>query len=244
MISAVQEAKSSRGNRSRPRASENGDFGLLWREEVSNISDMFNTPTTLLQRVRNVEDSKSWGEFVALYEPLLLSYVRGRLAPETDARDIVQNIFLTLLRVMPTFELDHLRGRFRTWLWRITMNALIDDGRRQRRHKNGRRPWRDDFADIIPDRQGPDKEWLRAYRRRVLEHVLPQVRARTHPKTWLCFDQHLLQGRGCAEVAVNLDITANAVCANAARVFAKVRALCIEYDEEFGDETDELLSGR
>jgi len=204
---------------------------------------MFQTPMTLLQRVRNVQDAESWGEFVALYEPLLLRYVRSRTAADTDAHDIVQNIFLTLLRVMPSFELDRLRGRFRTWLWRITMNSIIDDARRQRRHKSGRTPWVEKFADTVPDRDEPDKDWLRAHRQRVLEHALAQVRDRTQAKTWLCFEQHVLQGRACIDVAVETGITANAVCANASRILAKVRQLCAEYEEGLGDENDQSLSG-
>lgn len=233
MITAVRKAQSS--------GSKNRDFDCFPERECSKLSGMFQTPATLLERVRNVQDTESWGEFVALYEPLLLSYVRGRLASDTDAHDIVQNILLTLLRVMPTFELDRLRGRFRSWLWRITMNAIIDDARRQRRHKAGRSPWTENVADNVPDRDEPDEEWRKAHRRRVLQHVLSQVRGRTQAKTWLCFEQHVLQGRGCIEVAMETGITANAVCANSSRVLAKVRELCAEYEEGFGDEKDERL---
>jgi len=233
MITAVRKAKSA--------VSKNRDFDCFTERACFKLSGMFQTPATLLERVRNVQDTESWGEFVALYEPLLLSYVRGRLAPDTDAQDIVQNIFITLLRVMPTFELDRLRGRFRSWLWRITMNAIIDDARRQRRHKAGRSPWTENVADNVPDRDEPDEEWLKAHRRRVLQHVLSLVRGRTQAKTWLCFEQHVLQGRGCIEVAMETGITANAVCANSSRVLAKVHELCAEYEEGFGDEKDERL---
>ena len=39
------------------------------------------TRSTLLMRVRDPADAEAWGEFVALYEPLLRAYVRGRGAP-------------------------------------------------------------------------------------------------------------------------------------------------------------------
>lgn len=242
MISAMRQARPFSGKRPQPVRAEKGDFDCMDDRRCYKLSDMFETPVTLLQRVRNVQDAESWAEFIRLYEPLLLSYVRGRLAPDTDARDIVQDIFLTLLRVMPTFELDRRRGRFRAWLWRITQTAIIDDARRQRRHKKGRTRWMDDTADRVPERGEPDEEWLRAHRRRVLEHVLSQVRQRTQAKTWFCFEQHVLRGRGCADVAGETGITANAVCANSTRVLAKVRELCAEYDEEFGDEDDQPLS--
>ena len=244
MITTAREAKSSLDKRSRRQLGENGDFACFGDKQCCKLSGMLNTPTTLLQRVRDLQDEKSWGEFVALYEPLLLSYVRGRVAPETDARDIVQDIFLTLLRVLPTFELDRVRGRFRTWLWRITSNAIIDDSRRQRRHKKSRSPLPDDFAESVSDDRKPDEEWLRAHRQRILEYVLSQMRDQTHEKTWHCFEQHILGERGCAEVAAEVGLTANAVCANSIRVLAKVRARCAEYEEEMGDADDEPLPGR
>src|SRR4051812_17885583 len=78
----------------------------------SKLSPMTETRTSLLRRVRNPADSASWAEFVGLYEPLLMAYVRQRGLDEHDARDVVQSIFITLLRKMPGFELDKSRGRF------------------------------------------------------------------------------------------------------------------------------------
>lgn len=236
MIAAVRKGKPACEKRPRTQASENGAFCLLRRDQASSISGMSSTSTSL---VRAVTRGERWEEFVALYDPLLLSYVRSRrLPPEIDARDIVQEIWAKLWKVMPTFKLDCRRGRFRTWLWQITMNAIIDALRRENRHNKDRVD-----IDIDPSGSEPDDDWLRKHRRRVLEHVLSQVRDRTQSKTWLCFQQHVLQERRCADVAAELGITANAVCVNSRRVFALVRELCLQYEEGFGDEDDELLSG-
>src|SRR5205085_11077858 len=62
------------------------------------------------------------------------------------------------------------------------------------------------------------RAWKDAHRQRVVEYVLPQVQTKTQAKTWTCFEQHVLHGRPCAEVAVEVGISANAVCVNAARV--------------------------
>jgi len=55
------------------------------------------------------------------------------------ARDVGQNIFVALLRKLPTFELDRSRGRFRTWLWRVTRNAVIDAARDSQQQDHVRR---------------------------------------------------------------------------------------------------------
>src|SRR4051812_28184810 len=68
------------------------------------LGAMQETRTSLLRRVRDPADRQSWGEFVALYEPLLLSYVRKRGLNDHDAQDVVQGIFIALLRKLPGFE--------------------------------------------------------------------------------------------------------------------------------------------
>ncbi len=65
--------------------------------------------------------------------------------------------------------------------------------------------------------------------------MLPRVKARTQPRTWYCFEEHLLRHRPCAEIAAELDLTPNAVSANANRVLQRVRVLCAEYQEDFDD---------
>lgn len=198
---------------------------------------MVETRTTLLLRVRDPADSESWREFVLLYEPLLLNYVRRRGLAEHDARDVVQDIFATLVRVLPGFELDHQRGRFRTWLWRVTHNAVVDWSRRRGRRAAAEEEARKEAEVAVgPDDADLEAEWLTAHRRRILEFAIQQVRSRSNERSWACFERHLLQGRSSAEVAEELGITANSVYVNASRVLARVRQQCAEYTEDLAEE--------
>jgi RNA polymerase sigma-70 factor (ECF subfamily) len=197
---------------------------------------MGETHSSLIRRVRDPADADSWREFVALYEPLLLSYVRSRGLGEHDARDVVQDIFARLLQALPAFELDPSRGGFRSWLWQVTCHAVADWARRGRRQHAAENEWHRRLTAPAPsDETGSEAEWLAAHRRRVLEFVLEQVRGQTQPPTWACFEQHVLHGRRGADVAAELGITANAVFVNASRVLARVREQCAEYLEELGD---------
>lgn len=198
---------------------------------------MVETRTTLLLKVRDPADSESWREFVLLYEPLLLNYVRRRGLAEHDARDVVQDIFATLVRVLPGFELDHQRGRFRTWLWRVTHNAVVDWSRRRGRRAAAEEEARKEAEVAVgPGDADLESEWLIAHRRRILEFAIEQVRSRSNERSWACFELHLLQGRSSAEVAEELGITANSVYVNASRVLARVRQQCAEYTEDLAEE--------
>jgi RNA polymerase sigma-70 factor (ECF subfamily) len=193
------------------------------------------TSSSLLHRVRDVSDEASWREFVRLYEPLLLSYIRGRGLQEHDARDVVQEVFTRLHRALPTFRLDRGRGRFRTWLWQVASSALADWSRTQRRQARAEQSWRDQQAGQ-PATAESERDSQAAERRRVLERGLARVRARSKPKTWACFEQRVLRGRPSAEVAAELGLTPNAVNVNAARTLARLRKQCTAGPDEVADE--------
>jgi RNA polymerase sigma-70 factor (ECF subfamily) len=189
------------------------------------------TSSSLLRRLRDSGDRESWEEFVTLYEPLLFRYVRKRGLGEHDAQDVVQGVFIALLRKLPSFELDRTRGRFRTWLWQVTSNAVVDWARSRKRSQDAqdalRREWREAGDE-------PDPDWDAELQRRVLEFALQKVRGQTAPTTWACFEEHLLKGRRGAEVGAELGVPANTVYVYAARVLARVREQCEAYLEELG----------
>ena len=191
------------------------------------------TSSSLIRRVKNPNDHASWGEFVELYEPLLVRYIRKRGLSEHDAQDVVQTVFISLLRKLPTFELDRSRGRFRTWLWQVTHNAVVDWARTKKRvdtaEDKARAEWKEGSEE-------PDREWDEELQKRILEFALEKVKGQTTPNTWACFEQYLLKGRSGIEVGAELGMPANTVYVYAARVMARVREQCEAYLEDLGHE--------
>lgn len=192
----------------------------------------FDTHSTLIERVRDPEDGESWQEFVELYEPLLLRFVLSHGTPMSEAHDVVQEVFTRLLKVIPTFNLDRKRGRFRSWLWSVSRNIVVDWARRTRRQRDAEHEWSDRLAHLKDD-ENSRIAWCAAHKKRVLEFVLTRARAKTVPKTWACFEEHLCKGRPAAAVAKELDVSPNSVYVNASRVLQKVRGMCAEYGESF-----------
>lgn len=70
---------------------------------------MDQTRSTLLVRIRDPADTKAWGEFVALYQPLLTAYARKRGLVEEDVRDVVQDVFARLVKINCSRILDRIR---------------------------------------------------------------------------------------------------------------------------------------
>jgi RNA polymerase sigma factor (sigma-70 family) len=202
---------------------------------------MDRTRSTLLMGVRDPADTRSWGEFVALYEPLLTAHVRKKGLGAEDARDVVQEVFARLVKALPGFELDLRRGRFRTWLWQVCQSALGDWARRRRRQARAEDAWLDRLGEPRSSDEGEwDEEWEQLHRRRILSFALETVRARSRPKSWACFERHLLQRRPGAEVAGELGLTVAAVKVNGSRILERVRRLCAEHLEGLADGLEPL----
>lgn len=207
--------------------------GRSWPRESAKDErgSMIETRLSLLQRVCNFTDQKSWREFAALYEPLLLAYVRKQGIAGENAADVVQSVFVALLRSLPRF--DRTKGRFRTWLWRIAHNALIDFWRRERTIRGAEEGRRRQTTEEAPE---PEQEWNTLHHQRILQFAMEQVRDETVLKTWKCFEEHLFKGRPGPEVGRELDLPANTVYVNASRVLTRIRERCASYREDLGDD--------
>jgi RNA polymerase sigma-70 factor, ECF subfamily len=202
----------------------------------SRIFRLSQTHTSLLRRVRDVKDAASWAEFVRFYEPLLQNYVRARGLPAADADDVVQEIFLKLLRALPEFTLDRRQGRFRTWLYQVTMSAVYDHVRRKSARDRTVAEWWKNVGKEQAVDELPPEDWSRVHQRRAVEVTEAEMKASINPNTWRCYEQHFHNGRKFADIAAELGITANAACVNAGRVLEKVSSLSAQKLRELDDE--------
>jgi RNA polymerase sigma-70 factor (ECF subfamily) len=201
------------------------------------VKIMSETRVSLIERVRNQQDSVAWAEFFTIYRPLLVAYVRKRGVSEHDAADVVQEVFSRLVPALADFQFDAQRGRFRTWLWRVTHNTLADWGRRRAVRARAEQEWAEQGGAEMHQEQNDRQsgvEWDELYRRRILVVVTERVRATTQSATWSCFAGRILEGRPAAEIAAELGISVNAVYVNASRLLARVREECESFQEPLG----------
>ena len=83
----------------------------------------------LLERLR-AGDEKAYEEMVRSYSPRLLAVARRMLRNEEEAREAVQEAFVSAFRGMASFQGD---SRVSTWLHRIAVNASLMRLRTRRR---------------------------------------------------------------------------------------------------------------
>ncbi|MCM8531308.1 MAG: sigma-70 family RNA polymerase sigma factor [Lentisphaeraceae bacterium] len=84
------------------------------------------TKVTLLMRLKESHDEKSWDEFHFYYAPYVRNLVRQFNLPEADVSDVTQLILVRVWKSLPTFNYDKSKGLFRSWLAAISRNATIN----------------------------------------------------------------------------------------------------------------------
>ncbi len=185
----------------------------------------FHTHVSLIARVRDRTDAVGWSQFYRFYHPLLARYLRNQGLSEHSANDVIQEVFVRLLRSLPTFELESRRGRFRSYLWKLAYSALVDEARRVKVRRRAEEEWVNRFQ-LLSEAESSkvERELNEISRQQILERALPRVRSVTSPTVWTCFEQRLLRNRPGAAIAAELGISTQVVFVYASRVLKAVRA--------------------
>lgn len=87
--------------------------------------------TDVLARAATGEDA-AWTTLVRMYSRRLFALARSRLGSVDLAEEVVQSVLVTVATKVTEGSYAE-SGRFEPWLFRITMNRIRDEIRRQRR---------------------------------------------------------------------------------------------------------------
>jgi RNA polymerase sigma-70 factor (ECF subfamily) len=187
-------------------------------ERGQGVGDVTPTPTSLLERLRQPFDPDAWSRFVSLYTPLIYSWARRAGLQEPDALDLVQDVFITLLRVLPTFTYDRDRS-FRRWLRTVTLNTW----RNRRKRADNRVLGGVLDVNQVAGPEDPEAAWEAEYRQHLVGRALSIMRTDFRETTWKACWETVVSGRPAADVAEELGLTVGAVYAAKVRVLNRIR---------------------
>lgn len=183
-----------------------------WQDER-----MDRTPATLLEKLQRGSRDDSWPRFVRLFTPLLLHWC-GRLGlQQSDASDLVQDVFTTLVKKLPEFRYDAGQS-FRGWLRIILLNKWRDCKRRRTLPTAGTA---EDLAHVPAEPENDLDE--QEYRRFLLGRALELMQAEFAPRTWKACWEHVVVGRPAPAVAAELGIAVGSVYVAKSRVLCRLR---------------------
>jgi RNA polymerase sigma-70 factor (ECF subfamily) len=173
------------------------------------------TPATLLDQLRGPARPDAWARFVRLFTPVFVRWASRLGVPPDDTPDLIQDVFVTLLRTLPTFRYDPNRS-FRAWLFTVFANRWKDHCRRPVAVPlpNG--------GDHLPAADDPAADEAE-YRAVLLDRAARLVKADFTPDTWRAFWATAVDGRPAAAVAAELGLSVNAVYLARSRVLHRLR---------------------
>ena len=178
------------------------------------------TKASLILRLPSADDADAWQEFVSIYEPFVYRFARRGGLQDADARELVQNVLLSVARAVGRWRPDRQRGRFRTWLFRIARNQLLDVLAKQRRSIvacGGSGLF--DHALI----SGDDQNMRLEHRRELFRWAAERVKITVNQATWNAFWMTAIQEQTVEVVASELGLTTGAVYIARSRVLARLR---------------------
>jgi RNA polymerase sigma-70 factor (ECF subfamily) len=192
------------------------------------------TRASLLLRIQDPEDVEAWIEFQDIYRPLVYRLGRSRGLQDADAHELAQDVMIAVAGAIERWEPDRQRSRFRTWLYRVARNTLINQLAQQNRREQatGNTDVQRLLLQVTARDDGQTLELQQDLRRQTFLWAAAQARRSCKPATWEAFWQTCVEGRTVAEVASQLKMTPGAVYVCRSRVMAKLRQLVEQVSSE------------
>lgn len=197
------------------------------------------TRKSLIARLENWEDRKTWEEFYQTYWRLIYSVaVKAGLRPE-EAMDVVQETILGIAKQSKENRYDPNAGSFKSWLLNMTRWRIGDQFRKRRKDTAMAHP---DFDEdgrseaIIERVEDPqtghlDRMWDAEWARNLTQAALDKVKRKVSVKQFQIFDCYVVKGWETERVARELGVSITQVYLAKHRVGAVLKKEIAELEQ-------------
>ena len=182
-------------------------------------------PTLSSQLLAGVQemDPESWSRLVNTFGPIVYRWCRTSGVAESDAPDIVQEVFASVARGIQKFQREKQTGSFRSWLATITRNRVRDHFRRQSKRQPGiggteALQQLHLYADAVDETIDPE-----SIDSPIVRRVLESVKSEFEPTTWQAFWLTAVDCQRAATVADTVGISVASVYQAKSRVLRRLR---------------------
>lgn len=177
------------------------------------------TSVSLLNRLREGQETAAWERFIHLYTPLIYRWGQRRGLDGPDLDDLTQDVFASVLKHISGFEYNP-SGGFRAWLKTIAENRLRDGHRRAEVSERAK----PSLAVDATTSQTADAVFEeREYRRLLIGRAFEVMRKRFDERVWSACCRQVIDGIAAADVANEFGMTINQVYLAKSRVLTAVR---------------------
>ncbi|MCG3137135.1 MAG: hypothetical protein HJJLKODD_00978 [Phycisphaerae bacterium] len=177
------------------------------------------TRITLLQRLKESDDTRAWEEFSQLYLGLIYSYAHARGLSDADASDVAADCMRVLWSRMRTFDYDRRKGRFRAWLRRMVNNRVNNMQRRWRLDRQAQA----DLSQHSSSQLSPDQLWEQKWQTAHMLYCLRQLELQVSAEHFQAFRLYALEQQPVEEVARVCKMTPNQIYVIKSRLSTRLR---------------------
>jgi RNA polymerase sigma-70 factor (ECF subfamily) len=183
-------------------------------KEVDLTKGYAKTRKSLIARLENWEDQRTWDEFYQTYWKLIYSVGIKAGLRHDEAFDTVQETILSIAKQSKKNLYDPKQGSFKTWLMNMTRWRINDQFRK--RKKDTAMPgggWEDDRKTAIIDRfEDPkgdllERMWDVEWKKNVADMALTRVKAQVSPKQYQIFDYYVVKQWDAKKVQDHLGVS-------------------------------------
>ncbi len=159
------------------------------------------TRKSLIARLDNWEDQRTWDEFYQTYWRLIYSVgLKSGLRSE-EAFDCVQETILSIAKQSKKNMYDPDQGSFKAWLMNMTRWRINDQFRKRKKdtamsygseYEEGRKTA---VIDRLEDPKGDtlDRLWETEWKQNIAEAALEKVKGQVSPKQYQIFDYYVVK---------------------------------------------------
>ena len=195
-----------------------------------NNADSIPTRLSLLDRLKDLGDQKSWSQFFEAYWRLIHSTALKAGLTEVEAQEVVQEVMIAAAKKMPGFTYEPGKDSLKGWLLGVTRWKVADQFRKREKaaltrpagtlsHPMGEgRAADDDTARTSTVERVPDPAslaldaiWDAEWRENLLRAALERIRQTVNPAHYEMYHLHVVQGLPPRETARALGVSAAAV---------------------------------
>jgi RNA polymerase sigma factor (sigma-70 family) len=171
------------------------------------------TRASLLARLKDWDDSRSWNEFYDIYWRLIYGRARKAGLIDQEAQEVLQEVLIAVAKRMGEFRYDPAVAKFKTWLYLIVSRRIADQHRRRSRDSKLVQPLLDEDGVFqleevaTPESLEPDASWEAEWEKSLLAGAVERLKGRVKPEHFQIYDYHVIQEHDAEDTASHLEVS-------------------------------------
>jgi RNA polymerase sigma factor (sigma-70 family) len=185
---------------------------------MNPTDELLPTRRTLLSRLKDWNDQEHWRVFFDAYWRLIYGTAIKSGLTDAEAKDVVQETVISVMKSLRTFRYDPQKGSFKSWLLQLTRWRILDQLNKRDTHLAGRTrsaetSTRTATVERLPDPAGSALEaaWDREWEANLLRAAIERVKQKVDPKQYQIFELQVFKNWPVAKVARSLGINTGRV---------------------------------